>query len=485
MLVRSVKLSFLVWALLVSAPAVAEDTRIEYVPARSYFETALREINQAQRSVKVYMFVIAANTGEPGSKVMKLLDALGSAKERGVEVEVHLDQNYPYGSEGNEVEGKNNGATRYLKERGVAVYFDDPADYTHSKAIVIDGRVTIFGSSNWSRSAFDINNETNAIVRSEEFAEKTLEDLSRVENLVPDVPEEIKTIKIPKSFTAREDQMSGMVTSVDERAFDIYLYLLRAFDGNAEGKAKVDYDHLAKSLGIDGMSRIDYRRQISKVLRKLQDEYKLIAAEIKYDDAADVVLKDYKGGFISFPEDYWNFAWTKRLSFPAKVMLLLNWEYSGGELASWKRPIKGLAEAHHMSESFISDGIQELRRLNLIDVRYKDVAEETEGPRWAAVYSPNALYDPDELQKRFDDLAKDKGKEAVDRAKGYARIVYKENDYEDVETLIGLEKQYGRETLKEAVGILEAKAENNPKRHMGYLIGTIKGLALKQEGLKN
>jgi len=32
--------------------------------------------------------------------------------------------------------------------------------------------------------------------------------------------------------------------------------------------------------------------------------------------------------------------------------------------------------------------------------------------------------------------------------------------------------------------LVDAKAETNPKRHMGYLIGTVKGLAERQAGLK-
>ena len=176
-------------ALLIPSYAAADEAAIEYIPARQYFETTLHEISQAQKSIKAYMFVIAANPGEPKSKVMRLLDALVSAKGRGVSVEIHLDQNYPYGSERGEVESKNEDAYRYLNQGGIPVYFDDPSDYAHAKAVVIDERTTIFGSSNWSRSAFDINDETNAVVRSEQFAKEVLEDLSRVENLTPELKE--------------------------------------------------------------------------------------------------------------------------------------------------------------------------------------------------------------------------------------------------------------------------------------------------------
>ena len=60
-------------------------------------------------------------------------------------------------------------------------------------------------------------------------------------------------------------------------------------------------------------------------------------------------------------------------------------------------------------------------------------------------------------------------------------MVYKKNDYEDVLTLIGFEKRYGQEVVEEAVSILADKRITNPKRHMGYLIGTIKGIGEKND----
>lgn len=473
------KTAVAIFALCISCPAYAYEAPIEYILARNYYETALREIDQAQESIKVYMFVISANPKEPESKVMRLLDALVAAKGRGAAVEVHLDQNYAYGSDRQEVEEKSENACQYLKQGGIPVYFDDPSSYAHAKAVVIDERVAIFGSSNWSRSAFDINDETNAIVRSEQFAKEMLEDLSRVENLVPDLPEEIKGIRIPATFTTSEDLMGEMVTSQEERAYDIYLYLLKSFDGNKDRKITVDYDDLAKSLGIDGMTRTEYRRQISKVLRKLQSDYNLIAVDIILNEPAQVVLKEVAGeDTISLPESYWTAGWNRRLTFAGKVMLLLNWQYSNGTFNNWRKSMNDLMKTHHMSRIFIGDGVQELRRLNLVDVRYDDVSpEDSQGPRWRATYSPNQIYDPEALNKQFGELNEKYGKEAVDRAKSYARVVYKENDYEDVLTLIGLESKYGQEVLKEAVGVLEAKAATNPKRHFGYLVGTVKGIA--------
>jgi len=140
----------------------AYQAEIEYIPDRDYFETALEEINQARESIKVYMFVIAARPDQPGSKVMRLLDALVAAKDRGVDVTVHVDQNVPFGQDPFDggVEGKNENAYAYLKGQGVKIFVDNPYSYAHAKAVIIDGQTAIVGSSNWSASAFEQNNET-------------------------------------------------------------------------------------------------------------------------------------------------------------------------------------------------------------------------------------------------------------------------------------------------------------------------------------
>lgn len=469
----------------VAVSADAYEADVEYISARDYFKTALREISKAQVSIDLFMFVVSFNPNEPKSKPARLLKSLVEAKKRGVEVNVYLDQNVDLFNGTNEIEGKNNEAVDYIKMNGLNVYMDDKYNYSHSKALVIDKKIALIGSSNWSRSAFNRNQEANILVRSEKFAKEILDDLASVKRNTPAFAQEANVVKIPKVFAMQKDLLGQMVTQQDERAFDIYLWLLMKADTADSKKLSVNYDGLAKSLGIGQMTREDYRRQISKVLRKIEGEYGLIKLKIGYDEPADVVLvgSELNVGteekMIHLPEAYWQFGWNRKLNFPGKVMLLLNRMYSdeAENPPTWHIGVESLAKKHGISETFIGDGIMELRKYNLVDVRYEAIDSSEERPRQYGVYSPNEIYDPRELEKRFNEINLKEGEDRVQRAREYAEVVFKQNDYEDVLTLIGLEKLYGKKVVEEAVGILNQKRVTSPKRHMGYLVGTIKGIA--------
>lgn len=467
-----------------SANTWAYKADIRYISAREYFKTALQEINQAEKSIDLFMFVVSYRPDKSGSKPGKLLQALADASDRGIEVSVYLDQNVDFYDGGNEIEGKNTDAAEFLKSNGVKVYLDNKYTFSHSKALVIDGKTTLIGSSNWSHSAFSRNNEANVLVESEQYATEILDDLKSKQKTI-ETHNQAEMIQIPKSFVIDKNLLGRMVTHQDERAYDIYMWLMMKDDLNKTGKIDVKYTELANHLGIGNMIRSDYRRQITKVLRKLDSEYGLIKAKINYDAPANVDLVDdrRKTKFIEFPKAYWEFEWGRKLSMPGKVMLLINWLYSAEskKSPSWHVSSEDLIERHGISETFIGDGILELRRLNLIDVRYQEVSDAGGAPKQYGVYSPNEIYDSIELEERFVELESIEGPQVVQRARERAEVVFKQNDYEDIKTLIGLEKRYGSELLEEAVGILKEKRTTNPKRHMGYLIGIVKNKAKASE----
>jgi hypothetical protein len=54
--------------------------------------------------------------------------------------------------------------------------------------------------------------------------------------------------------------------------------------------------------------------------------------------------------------------------------------------------------------------------------------------------------------------------------------VYKDCDWRAVEQFIGLERTYGRAKVEQAKSIIAQKSPDNPKRTVGYFIGTVKNL---------
>lgn len=132
------------------------------VVSQEYFENVLREINNAEESVEIIMYSMKAYTSN--NSVQQLEDALIAAVARGVDVKVLLDQN-EWGGEITSVTKNNWKARDYLEAGGVEVKVESLKQTTHVKLVVVDGKVVVIGSTNWTFSAFERNNEANVLIR--------------------------------------------------------------------------------------------------------------------------------------------------------------------------------------------------------------------------------------------------------------------------------------------------------------------------------
>lgn len=469
--------------------AVQADT--EYIPANKYFETAMTEINDAKSSVLLVMYLVSAVPTQPESGPNQLLSALVKAKDRGVKVKVILDQSINFETENLDdavARNKNQEAFEFLKKNGVDVFFDESQTYTHTKAIVIDNETVLLGSTNWSKSALTRNNEANLLVHSKDLAQEITVNLNQIK-LQENVPAILTpSVPVPAEFLNKR-LIGEMASSSDERSFDTYLYFLKEFDQNKEALLTLDYDNLAKSLGIDKMSPEDYRRQITKVLDKLQDKYKLIEFD-KPGRNQNTTIKLAKlrvaEGAIELPNTYFKYGWNQTLTFPAKAMLLVNLNYSQNSPDKrFSVSRENLAKEHGLSESFISDGNRELKALDLLDIEYSTLENKNFSERQPNIYTPKDLYDPEEQKNKLKIIESKHGKEKMDRARQAAGLVFEENNLKTITTLIDLENQYGQEIVKLASAKIAEKSIDNPKRSAGYLINTIKSMSKKTPDLNN
>ncbi len=128
---------------------------------RRYFRVALREIRSARKEILVFVYQIRFYRNYPDSSTNILLKELVRASARGVAVKVLTDiSNWnAKGSYDNLL------ACKYLSERGVEVYVDNPRVTTHAKVMVIDGKEVLLGSTNWTYYALEKNNEVSILIR--------------------------------------------------------------------------------------------------------------------------------------------------------------------------------------------------------------------------------------------------------------------------------------------------------------------------------
>ena len=109
-------------------------------------DAILTQINQAQSEILVALYYFT----DP-----LLAEALIAAKSRGVTVQVILDRS--------QRNGRYSQANR-LTEARIPVHFDFKHRIFHHKYMVVDNRVVITGSQNWTKSAENVNAENTLIL---------------------------------------------------------------------------------------------------------------------------------------------------------------------------------------------------------------------------------------------------------------------------------------------------------------------------------
>ena len=476
---KSKRYVFLFFGIFITQNLFALQADVENIAPDQYFQTTLSAISQSKESIYAVMYLVSLDPTEPNSQVSQLLKALADAKNRGVQVRVILDQNLDFTDEPGQdkiYQNKNQAAFEYLRTSGIEVFYDTAETYTHAKAVVIDHETSIFGSTNWSKAALTKNNEVNTLIRSKEYAQNLIQQIDQIKHqeYIPAIV--TPSVKIPKDFL-KEKMLGEMVSQSDERAIDVYLYLLGQYNQNNDSKVELNYDNLAESLGIEKMGKEDYRRQITKILLKLKEKYKLIDFENPTrNQNAQVILKKSKTDSFDLPTAYWKYLWNQKLNLSAKTMYLIVLGRTSPSSPSLAMSRQDISKIYSISESFISDGTKALRINNLLDVQYSSIEDENYSNRQPNVYTSKPLYDPIELQKELKAIEQREGREKLERAIATAGIVYEQNDLKTIKVLIDLENQYGQEVIREAAAKLAKKNPDNPKRSVGYLVNTIKSI---------
>ena len=147
-----------------------QNSTVIIINNRSYCQVALELVRAANVSIYVIMYVLKYDPGDKADPANELVWALGNASKRGVEVAVILEGSVSV----------NQAAYDYLSAVGVNVTYDSPHVTTHCKLMVIDHRLVLVGSHNWTESALWYNNEASVLIVSEEVAGREEEYFNKV-----------------------------------------------------------------------------------------------------------------------------------------------------------------------------------------------------------------------------------------------------------------------------------------------------------------
>jgi len=149
---------------------------VEVVMDAQYFETAKKMILEAKTSIQIMMFEMRYYDEHPNSPSNLLIKALIDAKKRGVKAEVVLEvrEDEDRTTQGNRRTGK------MLSAAGVEVIYDPLFKTTHTKCMIVDGELTLLGSTNWTYHALTSNNELSLLIQSKELAKEMINYFNRL-----------------------------------------------------------------------------------------------------------------------------------------------------------------------------------------------------------------------------------------------------------------------------------------------------------------
>lgn len=454
----------------------AQTGEIKNLSNRRYLDEIVQVIQNAKRSIFMAMYQVPFDPSDKTSPVTRLMEALVEAKARSVSVRVILDQEIKTERSAKGAPMKNLRAYHYLKENGISVSFDSLAKRTHAKLLVIDEETVIVGSTNWSREALNENYEANILVRSPEMAHSFLEDFKTIELLQSETPATTQArLRISRNFLLAKNKGPRLLDGHAERALQLYLILLKA----SSPSLQIDYQETAQLLGISKMSRSAYRRQIIKVLKKLDRDYGLIRFEPRHGKDAVVTLMDPvpQENYFEIPLELFSFGWLQTLSQRALyAWLILSDQASYARTSpTIKVGLETLKKRYFVSQQTLGEGFRELARENLIEIFYGRAANFKEREFETASYVPLPLYNPKVRDQDLARLEKLYGEYAFEQTRDWARAFFKEKDPAVIETLLGLRLTYSPEWVDLAMKkIILEKDVGNPARSLPYLIGILK-----------
>jgi len=132
---------------------------------RDYTSFLLSALHESKDYVYIAMYMMKYYPFDSSCGESQLLNAIIETKQRGVEVKVLLELS-DYNSSLNET---NESTYVFLTSKSVNVRFDSPTITTHAKLVIIDGKIAFVGSTNWSKSALESNNEVNVEIKEEDI----------------------------------------------------------------------------------------------------------------------------------------------------------------------------------------------------------------------------------------------------------------------------------------------------------------------------
>lgn len=169
-----VLVSFFVYAN-VTADTNRYQAEVSILTDEKLLPSLIRDIAEADNSVYIAMYMFKSyDDRKSGAGLIK--SSLVKAAKRGVKVYVALDSS----EDGDFVDKENKKLGKYLQKNNIQVVYDSPEKRMHTKALVVDERISYIGSHNYTNSALKYNREMTVRIVSEKASEDVIKHIKSI-----------------------------------------------------------------------------------------------------------------------------------------------------------------------------------------------------------------------------------------------------------------------------------------------------------------
>ena len=294
--------------------------KIEDASDRVYVGKITSLLNEARTSIVASLFLVRPGEDSEEHPVNRLLQALLDARRRGVEVTMYLNTKLENQSAASV--GRGPWFDR-LHEAGVVIHLIPPVRRLHDKLIVVDRRLVVEGSTNWSVAAIADNFESATIIESPELAETKLRRINffpiwdgvtkpsspngpaappHTTEFFPAGPP--TSIKVPVVLIEDKRYFPQMISYRNARAMKLLLLLIYLAEAKGSRKFWVSPDAVARFLDIlQDKDRAVIRREIKIDFRNLKNFGDFAQVKFYHNDDAEVELKPLPGPAFTVGSD--------------------------------------------------------------------------------------------------------------------------------------------------------------------------------------
>ncbi len=222
-----------------------------------YLEAVVDLLDEAKREILVMLSDLRYyGSGLPASAPA---GALAQAAARGVDVRVLVNLwGEPWDTQSR--------ARELLEEAGAAFrWWEEPDGSLHAKAIVVDGRYVVVGSSHWTWNALLDSVQVDLLVDSEELAQIfsqlfvflwKLEEGVEVAHPKPPWPDEALLPLVQPPGTDVHLEILSRLLSRSERSVEVLIYRMARYAGEWDSPANLLLDELVAAVGRGACVRV-------------------------------------------------------------------------------------------------------------------------------------------------------------------------------------------------------------------------------------